>query len=414
MKTEPSVTNVDDAKLAALIGAAERRVLLLAPGLSEPVAVALRDAWAHLGGSAVSVILDVDPEVCRLGYGTLEGLQIVRDAAARARALVCHQPGVRIGLVISDDTTVIFSPTPLLIEAGSTQPDRPNAIRLQAPPEEIAKEVGLGEHPDKERVVGLDPVEAAKIEAVAQDLACNPPVKFDLARRVRVFTSRFQFVELEMTGCFLSRKRVPIPSRLMGLAKDTEVQSQFHAHFNLVHGTRLRVQAGDKVLTEESLRRRKESLVKDYLIPLKGYGSVVLRANKDKLIAAVDALKTDVTAFQDGIKADLQKHMDSSAAALVNALLPAVVRSPPESYTKIHGPGVSDAQLRQLLSEDIKRAFGNGAKLVQEMKVSLVFKDLAYESLVDKSFLEVARKAMPGVEFLHDEYDAAQAVGEEE
>jgi hypothetical protein len=409
MRTEPSITNVDDAKLAALIGAAERRVLLLAPGLSELVAAALRDAWARLRGSAVSVILDVDPEVCRLGYGTLEGLKIVRDAATRAGALVCHQPGVRIGLIISDDTTVIFSPTPLLVEAGSTQPDRPNAIRLQAAPEEVARDVGLGEHPDKERVVGLDPVEAAKIEAVTQDLASNPPVKFDLARRVRVFTSRFQFVELEMTGCFLSRNRVPIPSRLMGLAKDAEVQSQFHAHFNLVHGARLQVKAGDKVLTEESLRQQKEAIARDYLIPLKGYGSVVLRANKDKLVRAVEALKADVKAFQDGIKADLQKHMDTSAAALVNALLPAVVRSPPESYTKIHGPGVSKTQLRHLLSEDIRKAFGKGADLVQEMQVSRVFKDVAYESLVDGKFLEVARKAMPGVEFLHDEYDAAKA-----
>jgi hypothetical protein len=39
-----------------------------------------------------------------------------------------------------------------------------------------------------------------------------------------------------------------------------------------------------------------------------------------------------------------------------------------------------------------------------------VFKDVAYESLVDPRFLGTARKAMPGVKFLHDESEAAPAV----
>ena len=51
------------------------------------------------------------------------------------------------------------------------------------------------------------------------------------------------------------------------------------------------------------------------------------------------------------------------------------------------------------------------ADLVKEMSVSLVFKDLAHESLVDEEFLKIAREAIPGVEFLHKEYDAAEAEG---
>jgi len=50
--------------------------------------------------------------------------------------------------------------------------------------------------------------------------------------------------------------------------------------------------------------------------------------------------------------------------------------------------------------------------LVLDMKVSLVFKDLAYELLVDESFLETAREAMPTVGCLHEEWEAAKAVRE--
>lgn len=31
----------------------------------------------------MQVIIDVDPEVCRLGYGTLDALKTVREAAAK-------------------------------------------------------------------------------------------------------------------------------------------------------------------------------------------------------------------------------------------------------------------------------------------------------------------------------------------
>ncbi|MBK8915088.1 MAG: hypothetical protein IPM64_10910 [Phycisphaerales bacterium] len=411
MKHQPCITHLDDSKLIATIAAARARVLLLAPGVSDAVAQALATAWRKLGRDGVTVILDVDPEVCRLGYGTLEALKTLRAAAAVAGALVCQQPGVRIGLLISDESTWIFSPTPLLIEAGSAQPDRPNAIQLGRPPEQLSKDVGLGDEPSKERVVGLDPVKPETIDSVDRDLAQSPPVKFNLARRVRVFTSRFQFVELEMTGCFVSRRKVPIPSHLVGLAAD--IRSRFHAQFDLIAGRELMIVAssGDAEysITELSLRKQRDRIIRTLLIPLKGYGNVVLRANKDRLVTAVDALKADVRKFQDGISSDLQKLIDSSVVSLVEALLPAVRVNPPESYKKYHGSSVSTEQLRRLLSDDITGAFDRAAAPIGDMSVSLIFKDLAYESLVDKEFLKIARNAMPGVGFLHEEHDAAKA-----
>lgn len=415
MSDQHSITNVDDGRLVAFIGAATRRVLYLAPGASDEVAKALCEAWGRLGPTAVHVILDVDPEVCRLGYGTLEGLKALREAAAQARTLVCHQPGVRIGLLIADDTTLIYSPTPLLIEAGSTQPEHPNAIQLQAPPAEVERDVGLGENPDRDRTVGLEPVKESQVTAAENDLAGAPPVKFDLARRVRVFTSRFQFVELELTGCYISRKKVPIPSTLVGLARNRDVASQFHAHFNLVSKAKLEVTTPEGgAVSERSLRGKRQDIIRAFLIPLKGYGSVVLRANKDRLVEAIGELEADVKVFQEGVTKELQKLMDDNAGALIDALFPAVKRNPPDAYTKFHGPAVGEGYLRDRLEKDIRDAFGQAEDLVDEMKVALVFKDIAYESLVDEEFLKVAREAMPGVKFLHKEYDAAQPDDDED
>lgn len=413
MNREPSITFVDDSKLIKAIHNAKHRLIFLAPGVSQDLAAALADAWKRLGAPAVTVILDVDPEVCRLGYGTLEGLKTLRDAASQLKALVCHQPGVRIGLLISDESTLVYSPTPLLIEAGSKQPEQPNAIVLDAVPKQVASDIGLGDNPNLDRIVGLDPVKPHQIDELAQDLAVAPPVKFNLARQVRVFTSRFQFVELEMTGCYISRKKVPIPSSLMGLSNKKDIESQFHAHFNLVNSENIEVKYGARVFTEEGLRKKKHQIAKDYLISLTGYGNVVLRANKDKLKAAIDELCEDIYVFSEGIKDILQSHMDDNADALVSALLPSVKQNPPKEYTKIYGLAIPEKQLKTLLSDDIRAAFGKADNLVQDMRVNLVFKDVAYESLIDKKFLEIARGAMPGVTFLHEEYDAAKAAEKE-
>ena len=407
MVNEPSIVNADEKKLISLINGAQRRVVFVAPGVSEAVAWILAKKWVQLGPQAVQVVLDVDPEVCRLGYGTLEGLKLLRECAARLRTLVCHHPGIRIGLLITDDATLVYSPTPLLVEAGSSHPERPNAIQLSNAPAEVLRDMGLGEGGGKAPIIRLDKgVEPATLDKVEADLKANPPVKFDLARKVRVFTSRFQFVELEMTGIYISRKRVPIPSSLVGLARNRALQSQFHAHFNMVNQTSLEIEVEEKrTLTEKSLHDARQEIIRRFLIPLKGYGMVVLRANKDALIEAVENLKADITPFQKGVEEQLQKCMDTNIAALVDGLLPAVVQNPPDEYTKHHGQ--NKEEIRPWLERKIRGAFGKVSQLVQEMKVSLVFKDLTYESLNDERFLEIARKAIPGLDRLHVEYDAA-------
>jgi len=407
MNGTTSITNAGEDRLVEYVASARKRLVYVAPGVSERVAEALTQNWQLLGRNAVTVILDADPEVCRLGLGTLEGLKRLQGAAVELGALVCHQPGLRIGLVISDNRTLIFSPTPLLIEAGSDAPERPNAIELASPPQALAEDVGLGSH--AARQIGLDPVTPDRITEVEADLQAAPPVKFDLARRVRVFTSRFQFVELEMTGCFISRKRVRIPSDLVGLARTQDIESRFHAHFDLVQKQRMEIEAGDRVITEHSLQRGRRDIEKRFLVSLSGFGMVVLRANKDKLTEAVEQLSKDVKAFSKGVKQQLQERIEESRETVVGALLPAVERNPPDAYTKTHGPKPPKDFLRQRLTEDVERAFGSADALVSEMKVALVFKDVAYESLVDGKFLETARKAMPGIAFLHEEYEAAPA-----
>ncbi len=127
-------TSVDDAVLKSNIERARRRLVFIAPGVRGPVADALVNAMAVVPKEAIHFVLDVDPEVCRLGYGDKDyrAMETLQAAAAHHGLTINHHPGIRIGLLIVDDTTLIYSPTPLLIEAESKQPEKPNAIVLQS------------------------------------------------------------------------------------------------------------------------------------------------------------------------------------------------------------------------------------------------------------------------------------------
>src|SRR5262249_48581088 len=213
-------TSVDDAALVEMISAAKERVVFVAPGLRRRVAETLADALTRLVGK-VTVVLDVNAEVCRLGYGDYEGLEFMKSAAERAGTNVLHQPGLRIGLLIVDSKTVVYSPVPLLIEAGSAQPEKPNAIVLtDTVPPAIEAACGLKPGREGERQVGSEILRPAIVDAVRDDLKARPPKEFDIARIERVFNSALHFVELEIKDYRLRAKKVALDVELLGLGDD--------------------------------------------------------------------------------------------------------------------------------------------------------------------------------------------------
>jgi hypothetical protein len=119
-----------DEALAELISRARKRLVVIAPALTKPVADAVSRRFDELGKLSVTVILDADPEVYRLGFGDQEALETLRAASADALFDLRQQPGVRIGVVFSDDTTMVYSPVSKNIQAGSTSVDKPNALVL--------------------------------------------------------------------------------------------------------------------------------------------------------------------------------------------------------------------------------------------------------------------------------------------
>jgi hypothetical protein len=321
-----AITVANDDTLCRLIRAARRRVVLLAPAVSKRVAEALAEQWRALPAEAVSVIVDPDPEVYRLGYGEPEALTLLEEAARQGHRALNRHRGIRIGLLITDEATLVYSPTPLLIEAGPKRGDPPNAVMLGPPPDSVAAELGCGPRGLADRTIGLDRVEPGQIEEIQANLARNPPRRFDITRTERVFNAHFEFVEFELAGTAVHRREVPIPSELMGLAGDEQTRQLLKASFRVVDP--------DDRLSGKHLEAKKALIAKAFLKPLKGYGTAILRTDKARFEQEVATLRTAVDTFKEEIREKLRAAMDKRRQSLQKALLPGVLRRPPKPWVE--------------------------------------------------------------------------------
>ena len=230
---------IDDNALIALIQKAERRIVFIAPGLHQPVAQALGTRFKEVDKLDVTVVIDPDEEVCRIGYGDAKGLALVSQYAQENYIGLRSQPGLRVGVLLVDDKTLIWSPTPRSVEAppdsgssdkylfGGDATSMPNGLMLgENPAHQLAKAVAA-EGTDtiqKNAEIGKIAVTPERIKETLDELEKNPPIDVDLARVTRVFSTKLQFVEFEVKGAKISRTQLTVPSKLLNADAKGELQ----------------------------------------------------------------------------------------------------------------------------------------------------------------------------------------------
>ena len=106
---EPLFCVVDSAAIAQLISTAKQSVCYAGPGIQREPAKAMAEAAQRLGPEMMTLCIDVDERVVRMGYGDIEAVECLREACIVVR----NAPGLRTALVIVDDQGFILTPTAL-------------------------------------------------------------------------------------------------------------------------------------------------------------------------------------------------------------------------------------------------------------------------------------------------------------
>ena len=422
-------TIASDDSLSALIAMARERLVIVAPGLSEDVGKALAERVRKDGGPPVlAVILDTDPEVCRLGLGDIAGLEAVRTALAARELPLQTQAGVRIGLVVADHEVLVFSPTPRLVEAGSTSEEKPNAIRISNQgATDFARACGAGSSDEFaiDQEVGLDFADVKDIDALKQDLKEVPPRQFDLARLERVFNYKLEFVEFSLEHFKLNTRSVPLPPELLGLA-EAGLRNRIRNTFRVFEtGSPFEFEIADPdedktklLVTEKWPSDEADRLRREYFIPLgsKSYGNLILKRLKPEFEAGVARLKALADSYANEVRKSIAGKIAVTRDDLVKALYPRVKASPPASWTRRSVDGtLSDDALRSRLESEVDRAFG---KVEQAFRPTLacVFKGVNYETITaDKHFRDriIDHFGEQEAAKLLSEYDASRARAQE-
>lgn len=409
--------HLSTAHMVEIIQKANGPICYAAPGVQMEPANAMSQAAQRLGPETVTVWVDFDERVMRMGYGSIDAIGVLRAAGITVR----HAPALRSALIIADGDGFTFTPTPLYLEA-KPGPEVRNALRLSrdqvaealarlSPPADGISVTASSGHeettrlPDRQIEQESVPVTDALFSRVDTSLKEAPPVKFDLARQVRVFEPYLQYVELTLSGAAIQRHRLAIPPEIQKLGGSEDMAGRLRTTFDLIE------KGG--MLSSKTLEAALNEIRKNFTRSLgKDHGRVVLKAAKPHLEARLADFRKELVAHQQKVKSDLQKNLDASRKQVVEYYLPRVVETPPDALLgQISSGKPTEEQARRWLDTKLDRVFPKAELLIQKMTLDERYKDVTFETLNRNDFLDLVKVAFPDVDW-EKTYKEFKAAGE--
>lgn len=408
--------SLNSSTIANQIHKAQYSICYAAPGIHLEPAKAMVEFAQRIGPEFITVCLDFDERVLRMGFGDLEAVEILHGAGIN----VSSTRGLRTGLIIVDHKGYIFTPNALYLEADQPLAEAPNALHLShdqviealarlSPSAKIIA-IALAKTDEEKRRIKNQGIEVpsslvsdAEYAEVRRRLEEAPPASFDVARQVRVFNAYLQYVELKLTGAAIQRRRLTIPTSLQKLGGIKEIEGRLITTFDLIQK--------DSELSSKSLEDKLNEIRKNFTRSLgKDHGRVILKAAKALFEERLSYFRDEVKVHQVKIENELQSHLDESRKQLVDYFLPRVLENPPDEMrgqVLIFGK----EQAQNWIYNELDRDFPRAADLVQKIKLDVRYKDITFETLNQNDFLKSLQEA-----FLHIDwektYNEFRAVGE--
>jgi hypothetical protein len=410
----------DEALIELILGARDRLVVI-APAVTQAVADALARRLYDLN-DRVTIILDSDPEVYRLGFGDQAALDIIRQASADSHVGLREQKGVRIGVVIADGTTMVYSPVSKNVEAGSTSIDKPNAIVLSGnAANRLATAAGSDNRDDAPAAeVGNTALEPAKVRAMQADLKANPPKPFDITRKLNVFASKVQYVEFSASNYRLTTRQIPSPPELVDVADDdlkNRITSRIRAPFDGIGKLDVTFDVDGKEETikvdDDWLRKERKRIEDEYTFPIANFGRVILYSDRVAFDQATKRFQSIVE--KAALREALLTKQSDFEKRIVDEFSGRWKQNPPTRLFARWGIEPSSEKIKVELQRLAKEIF-DSAVTFDAPVVKILYKNVAPENVRDSAFLETLKKIMVAKrvprEIIHSLFETGQAAPE--
>lgn len=408
--------SLDSKAIADLIQRTETAMCFAAPGIHSEPAEAIAAVAQRLGPELVTVCLDFDERVFRLGYGSVEAIELLRDQKIEIQSA----PGLRTGLIIVDRQGFMFTPTALLLEADQRSSTAPNAMRLShdqamealARLSPAAKAIALAQSKTEEQREALrtrtveitsNKVEQVDFDRVEKQLLNAPPAPFDVARQVRVYNAMLQYVEISLKGASIQRHRLPIPKAIQDLGGGKDLEGRLKTTFDLLES--------EGALSSRELEKELNQIRSDFTRTI-GRERVILKVVRKAFEERIDAFRKKLEAHQKKVENQIDAHLSKSLASIVQYYLPIVLKNPPDAM-RGQLPLLDQEHAARWLEYELAKSMPKIEKLLSRMQLEVRYKDLTFESLNEEGFLEKVREAYPAMNW-DKAYSEYLAVGERE
>jgi hypothetical protein len=369
------VVALNEELLTERIVRATSRVCFIAPGLYDWVAEALLEVGQRIGWDSVDVVVDPDPYVVQVGYGTEEALKRLCASGACVR----KADHLRLGLVITDDRAAIFTPIPLNIEEFPKNATSPNAVELSVTEanriiDAVAPKptpIDAGRKPVAE--IGQDEVAKTDLQILEKALKDAPPVAPDLARQMWVLNSQIQIVKITFDGARLSQHRISLRAEQLGI-EDADLVRRISGSFKLFEADI------DGLLAplRDDLERIKEVYG---LKPIGDLGLPVLGKDRKKLENALSMFKNNLERAQAEMEEALTEELDNSRKRLKKMLA-----------AKVQEPGMSEASLERRLNYIIgSMKFPFADKVLSRIEFDWSLLNITSQMIAKESFAQKIR-----------------------
>jgi hypothetical protein len=382
----PIVLALSEESLTERIVRASQRVCFVAPGLYDWVAEALLEVGPRIGWDRVQVFVDPDPFVVQVGYGTEMALKRVCESGA----IVRKASGLRLGLVVTDDTAAVFSPMALNIEEFPKTKRCANAIDLtlreanrildaiaptiadrnhqesfdigEAGCEHVAAHEGV--------VIGKESIQQADLQVLHDTLEQIPPVAPDLARQMWVLNSQIQIIKITFEGARLSQHRLPLKADQLGI-EDPDLARRISGSFKLFEAHI------DGLLAP--LRNDLDSIKEVYqLKPIGELGHVVLGRDRRKLESALNMFRSNLELAQKDIEQAVADELENSRNRLRKLL-----------ESKMQVTGMSGASLDRRLNYILSSMkFPTADKVLSKIEFDWSILNITSQMIEKQSFAE--------------------------
>lgn len=377
------ITSISSYWFLGILETAKKDLVLVFP--------ALHEEWLHsleriVQQKQISLKICVNntEESIRHGHGSSKQFKLL----SVLKAVVRQNKDLKVQYLRVDQRAFFFFNDSLLInEFGAGQ----NAVEIRLE-DALSLELILFPPPTTSQTEGITgvskevislPFNEEQAKAIEESLEKNPPIAPDLKRQLEMYTTRFQYVEIEFKGSKFAEKRIKLPRNTLPV-NDADLLRAIESTLRVFDYRNFEIRMKALKLTT-----RLDQIKDSFLRKNKDKNKWVLdKKYKSALESDIEKLRADIEQAKQSLMAILKCEIDQTKLKVENELIAFYNKNIPATLQALSGIALSEALNKYVLNLTLKIKFPDPELLLNDLDLVVRYFDLTEQDINDEKLIE--------------------------